>query len=59
MIFGLTDEVESDTNQEKVRIDGKSKKKLLKDLKLMGISSASIYPGPERKAMELARKRVD
>ena len=59
MIFGLTDEVESDTIQEKIKIDGKSKKNLLKDLNLMEISSASIYTGPERKAMELARKRVE
>ena len=59
MIFGLNDK-EADYDERicyRINIRANAKQQILKELKLMGISTSTIYPGLERRAMELARKK--
>lgn len=64
LICGLDRNVESRIARKggkigRIDISAAAKRQLLKELAMVDISSSKLYPDFERRAMELAHKRVD
>lgn len=60
IIFGLgnTNISEIENSAIKIDISGSAKQEILKDLEMVEISNATVYPDFERRAMQLARRKV-